>query len=104
MIAVVAIVVSLVLIVLMIGNLWSSALRAYRQQKNVQAAGARVGETQGLVVVETRQGMMVSARKPVSRSPLELSPSWYSRLRIYVSLGLLVMVMASFFVQRSRAD
>ena len=104
MISVVGIVVSLVLIVLMIGNLWSSALRAYRQQKNVQVAGARVGETQGLVLVQTRQGMMVSARKPVSHSPLVLPPSWYSRLRIYVSLGLLLMVMATFFIQRSLAD
>ena len=104
MISVVGIVVSLVLIVLMIGNLCSSALRAYRQQKNVQVAGAQAGGTQGLVLVQTRQGMMVSAREPVSRSPLVLPPSWYSRLRIYVSLGLLLMVMATFFIQRSLAD
>src|SRR5438128_12115934 len=104
MISVVGIVVSLVLIVLMIGNLYSSALRACRQQKNVQVAGARARGTQGLVLVQTRQGMMVSAREQVSRSPLVLPPSWYSRLRIYVSLGLLLMVMATFFIQRSLAD
>src|SRR5437879_5995676 len=104
MISVVGIVVSLVLIVLMIGNLYSSALRACRQQKNVQVAGARARGTQGLVLVQTRQGMMVSTREPVSRSPLVLPPSWYSRLRIYVSLGLLLMVMATFFIQRSLAD
>ena len=104
MVSVVGIVVSLVLIVLMIGNLCHSAWRAYRQQKNVQVAGAQAGGTQGLVLVHTRQGMMVSARKPVSRSPLVLPPSWYSRLRIYVSLGLLLMVMATFFIQRSLAD
>src|SRR5438034_5587736 len=104
MVSVVGIVVSLVLIVLMIGNLCSSALRAYRQQKNVQVAGAQAGGTQGLVLVHTRQGMMVSTRKPVSRSPLVLSPSWYSRLRTYVSLGLLLMVLATFFIQRSLAD
>ena len=104
MISVVGIVVSLVLIVLMIGNLYSSALRACRRQKNVQVAGARARGTQGLVLVQTRQGMMVSAREPVSRSPLVLPPSWYSRLRIYVSLGLLLMVMATFFIQRSLAD
>ena len=74
MISVVGIVVSLVLIVLMIGNLYSSALRACRQQKNVQVAGARARGTQGLVLVQTRQGMMVSAREPVSRSPLVLPP------------------------------
>jgi hypothetical protein len=104
MVSVVGIVVSLVLIVLMIGNLCSSALRAYRQQKNVQVAGAQMADTQGLVLVHTRQGMMVSTRKPVSRSPLVLPPSWYSRLRTYVSLGLLLMVLATFFIQRSLAD
>jgi hypothetical protein len=104
MVSVVGIVVSLVLIVLMIGNLCSSALRAQRQQKNVQVAGAQAADTQGLVLVHTRQGMMVSTRKPVSRSPLVLPPSWYSRLRTYVSLGLLLMVLATFFIQRSLAD
>jgi hypothetical protein len=104
MVSVVGIVVSLVLIVLMIGNLCSSALRAQRQQKNVQVAGAQTADTQGLVLVHTRQGMMVSTRKPVSRSPLVLPPSWYSRLRTYVSLGLLLMVLATFFIQRSLAD
>ena len=104
MISVVGIVVSLVLIVLMIGDLCSSALRAYRQQKNVQVAGAQAANTHGLALVHTRQGMMVSTQKPVSRSPLVLPPSWYSRLRTYVSLGLLLMVMATFFIQHSLAD
>ncbi|HEX6553474.1 MAG TPA: C39 family peptidase [Ktedonobacteraceae bacterium] len=104
MISVVGIVVSLVLIVLMIGDLCSSALRAYRQQKNVRVAGAQVADTHGLALVQTRRGMMVSARKPVSRSPLVLPPSWYSRLRTYVSLSLLLMVLATFFIQRSLAD
>src|SRR5436190_24369563 len=104
MVSVVGVVVSLVLIVLMIGNLCSSALHAYRRQKNLQAAGAGTADTQALMLVHTRQGMMVSTRKPVSRSPLVLSPSWYSRLRTYVSLGLLLMVLATFFIQRSLAD
>ena len=104
MISVVGIVVSLVLIVLMIGDLCSSALRAYRQQKHVQVAGTQAADTQRFVLVPTRQGIMVSTRKPVSRSPLMLPPSWYARLRTYVSLGLLLMVLATFFIQRSLAD
>ncbi len=104
MISVVGIVVSLVLIVLMIGNLCHSAWRAYRQQKHIQVAGARTADTQGLMLVHTRQGIMVSTRKPVARSPLVLPPSWYSRLRTYVSLGLLLMVLATFFIQRGLTD
>lgn len=104
MVSVVGIVVSLVLIVLMVGNLCSSALRAYRRQKKVQVAGTQTAATQGLVLVRTQQGMMVSTQKPVSRAPLVLPPSWYSRLRTYVSLGLLLMVLATFFIQRSLAD
>ena len=104
MVSVVGIVVSLVLIVLMVSNLCSSALRAYRQQKSVQVAGAHTADTRGLVFVHTQRGMMVSTRKPISHAPLVLPPSWYSRLRTYVSLGLLLMVLATFFIQRSLAD
>ena len=104
MVSVVVIVLSLVMILLMVGNLCASALRTYRQQKNVQAVEAHTANTQGLVLVHTRQGMMVSTRNPVPFSVFVLPSSWYSRLRTYVSLSLLLMVLATFFIQRGLSD
>jgi len=92
------------MILLMVGNLCASALRTYRQQKNVQAVEAHTANTQGLVLVHTRQGMMVSTRNPVPFSVFVLPSSWYSRLRTYVSLSLLLMVLATFFIQRGLSD
>jgi len=92
------------MILLMVGNLCASALRTYRQQKNVQAVEAHTANTQGLVLVHTRQGMMVSTRNPVPFSVCVLPSSWYARLRTYVSLSLLLMVLATFFIQRGLSD
>ncbi|HEY6411966.1 MAG TPA: C39 family peptidase [Ktedonobacteraceae bacterium] len=104
MASVAVIVLSLVFILFMIGNLTLSALRMHRQQKKVAATEAHTSNTQGLVLVHTRHGMMISTHKPLSRSAFVLPPFWYSRLRTYVSLGLLLMVLATFFIQRSLAD
>jgi hypothetical protein len=104
MVSVAVIVLSLVFILLMIGNLLTSALRMQREQKKVVVTEAYTADTQGLVLVHTRHGMMVSTRKPLARPALTLPPNWYARLRTYVSLSLLLMVLATFFIQRSLAD
>src|SRR6266567_1648437 len=104
MVSVAVIVLSLVFILLMIGNLLTSALRIQREQKKVIVTETHTANTQGLVLVHTRHGMMVSARKPLVRPVLTLPPNWYARLRTYVSLSLLLMVLATFFIQRSLAD
>jgi Peptidase_C39 like family len=104
MVSVAVIVLSLVIITLMMGNLIFSAFRIYRQQQKVEVTEAHTANTQGLVLIHTRHGMMVSTRKPLSRSAFILPHSWFTRLRTYVSLGLLLMVLATFFIQRSLAD
>ncbi len=104
MVSVAVIVLSLVFILLMIGNLLTSALRIQREQKKVIVTETHTANTQGLVLVHTRHGMMVSTRKPLVRPALTLPPNWYARLRTYVSLSLLLMVLATFFIQRSLAD
>ncbi len=104
MVSVAVIVLSLAFILFMIGNLLTSALRIQREQKKVVVTETHTADTQGLVLVHTRHGMMVSTRKPLARPALTLPPNWYSRLRTYVSLSLLLMVLATFFIQRSLAD
>jgi len=104
MVSVAVIVLSLVFILLMIGNLLTGALRIQREQKKVIVTETHTANTQGLVLVHPRHGMMVSTRKPLVRPALTLPPNWYARLRTYVSLSLLLMVLATFFIQRSLAD
>jgi Peptidase_C39 like family len=104
MVFVVVMIVSLVVILLLIANLSTSALRSYRQQNNAEVARAHTANTQALVLIHTRSGMKVSTQKSAAQAAFILPPSWYRRLRISVSLGLLLMVLVTFCVQRSLAD
>ncbi len=104
MVSVAVIALSLVIILLLVSNLFVSASRIYRQQKKVEVTEAHTADTQGLVLVQTQFGLMVSSRKPLARPVFTLPPHWYSRLRTYVSLILLLMVMITFCIQRGLAD
>lgn len=104
MVSVAVIALSLVIILLMVSNLFVSASRIYRQQKKVEVTEAHTADTQGLVLVHTQFGLMVSSRKPLARPVFTLPPHWYSRLRTYVSLILLLMVLITFCIQRGLAD
>ena len=104
MVSVAVIALSLVIILLMVSNLFVSASRIYRQQKKVEVTEAHTADTQGLVLVQTQFGLMVSSRKPLARPVFTLPPHWYSRLRTYISLILLLMVLITFCIQRGLAD
>jgi hypothetical protein len=104
MVSVAVIVLSLVIILSMMGNLIVTAFRIYQQQKKVEITEVHTANTQGLVLIHTRHGMVVSTHKKLSPPAFTLPPSWFTRLRTYVSLGLLLMVLATFFIQRSLAD
>ena len=104
MVSVAVIALSLIIILLMVSNLFVSASRIYRQQQKVEVTEAHTADTQGLVLVQTQFGLMVSSRKPLARPGFTLPPHWYSRLRTYVSLILLLMVLITFCIQRGLAD
>ena len=104
MVSVAVIALSLIIILLMVSNLFVSASRIYRQQQKVEVTEAHTADTQGLVLVQTQFGLMVSSRKPLARPVFTLPPHWYSRLRTYVSLILLLMVLITFCIQRGLAD
>ncbi len=104
MVSVAVIVLSLVIILLMVSNLFVSASRTYRQQKKVEVTETHTADTQGLVLVHTQLGMLVSTRKSLASPGFTLPPHWYSRLRTYVSLILLLMVLITFCIQRGLAD
>jgi Peptidase_C39 like family len=54
--------------------------------------------------LQPQNGMAISVEKPVHQTTFSLSPSWYTRRRTLVSLGLLLMVMLTLFVQSGLAD
>jgi len=55
-------------------------------------------------VLQLHNGMVIPVEKPVHQTTFRLSPSWYTRRRTLVSLGLLLMVMLALFVQSGLAD
>ena len=53
---------------------------------------------------QPQNGMVIFVEKPVYQTTFTLSPSWYTRRRTLVSLGLLLMMMLTLFVQSGLAD
>lgn len=49
-------------------------------------------------------GMVIPVEKPVHQTTFSLPRSWYTRRRMLVSLGLLLMTMLTLFVQSGLAD
>jgi hypothetical protein len=54
--------------------------------------------------LQPQNRMMIPVEKPVHQTTFSLSSSWYTRRRTLVSLGLLLMVMLTLFVQSGLAD
>ncbi len=54
--------------------------------------------------LQPQNGMVIPVEKPVHQTTFSLSPSWYTRRRTLVSLGLLLMVILTLFVQSGLAD
>lgn len=57
-----------------------------------------------LQALQPQNGMVIPFEKPVQQTTFTLSPSWYTRRRTLVSLGLLLMMMLTLFVQSGLAD
>ena len=55
-------------------------------------------------LLPSQNGMLISIEKPAHQTTLSLSPSWHTRRRTLVSLGLLLMMMLTLFVQSGLAD
>lgn len=55
-------------------------------------------------VLQPQNGRAISIEKPAHQTTFSLSPSWYTRRHTLVSLGLLLMLMLTLFVQSGLAD
>jgi hypothetical protein len=56
------------------------------------------------MMVRMQEGVVVGIEQPQSLSTLTLPSSWYSRRRTLVSIGFLIMVFLTLFVQSGLAD
>ena len=101
----------LCLMLTIIGRLIFNAVRGHKRQMQVQATKATEAQesTQPLngrvtVVLQLQDGMLVGVEKPPSAPTFTLPSSWYSRHRKILSIGLLLMLLLTLFVQSGLAD
>src|SRR5690349_2615276 len=108
-----AIITALLLCVMLviIGSLVISALHGRKRQMLAQATRATEEQesTQPLnspvtVVLQLQDGILVGVEKPLSAPAFTLPSSWYSRHRKILSIGLLLMLLLTLFVQSGLAD
>ena len=101
----------LCVMLLIIGSLVITALRGHKRQMLAQATRATEAQesTQPLnrpvtVVLQVQDGILVGVEKPLSPQTFTLPSSWYSRHRTILSIGLLLMLLLTLFVQSGLAD
>ena len=82
-------------------------LQEYRQQRRAQKLQAPVQtiECRAMTVLNSQQGVVMNAALPLMHQPsLHLPPAWYKRLRMFISLSFLFMILLTLFVQSGLAD
>ena len=105
-----AVITALLFIVmsLIVASFVASALLEHRRHLRTQAAHARnwsqSPERQVKAVLQLQDGTVVGVEKPDSPFHISLPGSWYRRRRTIVSIGLLLMLLLTLFVQSGLAD
>lgn len=93
---------------LIIASFVIGALQAHRRHMRSLAAApqgpANLLDTHVTMVVHMQEGVVVGVEKPQLLSTFTLPSSWYSGYRSLVSLGFLIMVLLTLFVQSGLAD
>ncbi len=56
------------------------------------------------MILHMQDGVVVGVEKPTHEPRFSLPTSWYSRFRVLVSLGFLIMILVTLFVQSGLAD
>src|SRR5712692_7136054 len=92
-----------VVMLLIITGLIFSAWRAHRQHQRKVAAQSHLPahpmDRHVTAILYLQEGTIVTVEKPEPVPAFSLPPSWYTRRRMLVSIGLLVMILLAFFVQ-----
>jgi hypothetical protein len=86
----------------------TGAIRERKRQEQIRISQRPIPSTQFLgnpiQALQLQNGRVMPVEKQVHQPMFSLSPSWYSRRRKLVSLGLLLMVVLTLFVQSGLAD
>jgi hypothetical protein len=86
----------------------TGAIRERKRHEQIRRSQRPIPSTQFLgnpiQALQLQNGRVIPVEKPVHQPMFSLSPSWYSRRRKLVSLGLLLMVVLTLFVQSGLAD
>jgi hypothetical protein len=102
MLSTVITVLLLVVMVLIIASLVIGALREHRRHmRTLQAAHvpAHSLDSHVTAILHMQDGVVIGIEKPTQAPIFFLPSSWYTRRRTLVSLGFIVMIMLTFFVQ-----
>lgn len=91
---------------LIVASFVASALREHRRHLQTQAAQewSRSPERQVTAVLQLQDGTVVGIEKSDTPFHISLSTSWYRRRRTIVSIGLLLMMLLTLFLQSGLAD
>ncbi len=97
-----------IVMLLIVASFVASALHERRRHLQTITEPAqdwsRSPERQVTAVLQLQDGTVVGLEKPDSPFHISLSTSWYRRRRTIVSIGLLVMLLLTLFLQSGLAD
>jgi hypothetical protein len=97
-----------IVMLLIVASFVASALPEYRRHLRTQAAQAQdwsqSPERQVTAVLQLQNGTVVGIEKPDTPFHISLPTSWYRRRRTIVSIGLLLMMLLTLFLQSGLAD
>jgi hypothetical protein len=93
---------------LIVASFVASALREHRRHLRTQAVREQdwyeSPERQVTAVLQLQDGTVVGIEQPESPFHVSLTASWYRRRRTIVSIGLLLMLLLTLFLQSGLAD
>jgi hypothetical protein len=97
-----------IVMLLIVASFVASALREHRRHLRMQAVRVQdwydSPERQVTAVLKLQAGTVVGIEEPDTPFHLSLPPSWYRRRRTIVSIGLLLMLLLTLFLQSGLAD
>jgi hypothetical protein len=101
-------VLSLSVMLLISASFITGAIRERKRHEQTERTQRPTPSTQfhghPFQALQPQNGMVIPLEKPVQQTTFTLSPSWYTRRRTVVSIGLLLMMMLTLFVQSGLAD
>lgn len=108
MLSVVVTILSLAVMLFMIASFIISASYARRRQMHISATQAQISaspsEQSTSMTAYLHDGLVITVPQQTPQPIFHLPPHWYTRWRTLISLGFLLMVLLTLFVQSGLAD